>query len=89
MPKDTRFLGETGYLAFNHSLETAMNITYDPSVDILRIILEESDIDESDEEIEGIIIDYNASGKLVGIEILDASQRVDNPYVMNYAVAQK
>lgn len=66
-----------------------MNITYDPSVDILRIILEESDIDESDEEIEGIIIDYNASGKLVGIEILDASQRVDNPYVMNYAVAQK
>lgn len=66
-----------------------MNITYDPSVDILRIILDESDIDESDEEIEGIIMDYNASGKLVGIEILDASQRVDNPYVMNYAVAQK
>ena len=66
-----------------------MNITYDPSVDILRIILEESDIDESDEEIEGIIMDYNASGKLVGIEILDASQRVDNPYVMNYAVAKK
>jgi uncharacterized protein YuzE len=66
-----------------------MNITYDPSVDILRIILEESDIDESDEEVEGIIMDYNANGKLVGIEILDASQRVDNPYVMNYAVAQK
>lgn len=66
-----------------------MNITYDPSVDILSIILEESGIDESDEEVEGIIMDYNASGKLVGIEILDASQRVDNPYVMNYAVAQK
>lgn len=64
-----------------------MNITYDPSVDILRIILEESDIDESDEEVEGIIMDYNASGKLVGIEILDASQRVDNPCVMNYAVS--
>ncbi len=40
-----------------------MSITYDPSVDILRIILEESDIDESDEEVEGIIMDYNASGK--------------------------
>ncbi len=65
-----------------------MNITYDPSVDILRIILESSEIDESDEEIEGIIMDYNVNGKLVGIEILDASQRVDNPYVMNYAVAQ-
>jgi uncharacterized protein YuzE len=65
-----------------------MNITYDPSVDILRIILEDSEIDESDEDIEGIIMDYNVNGKLVGIEILDASQRVDNPYVMNYAVAQ-
>lgn len=66
-----------------------MNITYDPSVDILSIILKESDIDESDEKVEGIIMDYTANGKLVGIEILDASQRVDNPYVMNYAVAQK
>lgn len=66
-----------------------MNITYDPSVDVLRIILEESEIDESDEGIEGVIMDYNADGKLVGIEILEASQRVDNPYVMNYAIAQK
>lgn len=65
-----------------------MNITYDPSVDILRIVLEDSEIDESDEDIEGIIMDYNVNGKLVGIEILDASQRVDNPYVINYTVAQ-
>jgi len=64
-----------------------MKITYDPSVDILRIILDDVEIDESDEEVEGIIMDYNPDGKLVGIEILDASQRVDNPYVMNYSVA--
>lgn len=64
-----------------------MKITYDPSVDILRIILDDAEIDESDEEVEGIIMDYNLAGKLVGIEILDASQRVDNPYVMNYSVA--
>lgn len=66
-----------------------MNITYDPSVDILRIILDDSEIDESDEDVEGIIMDYNPAGKLVGIEILDASKRVDNPYVMNYSVAQE
>ncbi len=66
-----------------------MNITYDPSVDILRIILDDSEIDESDEEIEGIIMDYNPAGQLVGIEILDASKRVDNPYVMNYSVTQE
>ena len=63
-----------------------MKITYDPSVDVLRIILDDVEIDESDEEVEGIIMDYNPDGKLVGIEILDASQRVDNPYVMNYSV---
>ncbi len=66
-----------------------MNITYDPSVDVLRIILDDSEIDESDEEIEGIIMDYNPAGQLVGIEILDASKRVDNPYVMNYSVTQE
>ncbi|WP_204140070.1 DUF2283 domain-containing protein [Halomicronema sp. CCY15110] len=64
-----------------------MKITYDPSVDVLRIILDDVEIDESDEEVEGIIMDYNPDGKLIGIEILDASQRVDNPYVMNYSVA--
>jgi len=63
-----------------------MKITYDPSVDILRIILDDTEIDESGEDVEGIIMDYDTTGKLVGIEILDASQRVDNPYVMSYAV---
>lgn len=65
-----------------------MKITYDPGVDVLRIILDDNQVDESDEEMEGIIMDYSQDGKLVGIEILDASKRVDNPYVMNYSVAQ-
>lgn len=62
-----------------------MKITYDPTVDILRIILDDSEIDESDEATEGIIMDYSADKRLLGIEILDASQRVDNPYVMTYS----
>jgi len=65
-----------------------MNIAYDPSVDILRLILDDSQIEESDEDVEGVIMDYNRDGKLVGIEILDASQRVDNPYVMTDSIAQ-
>ena len=51
-----------------------MKITYDPKIDILRIILDDSLIEESDEEREGIIMDYDIQGKLVGIEILDASK---------------
>lgn len=65
-----------------------MNITYDPNVDVLRIILDDAAIEESDEDTEGIIMDYNSTGKLIGIEILDASKRVDNPYVMTYSIAQ-
>ncbi|NJL88537.1 MAG: DUF2283 domain-containing protein [Coleofasciculaceae cyanobacterium SM2_1_6] len=59
-----------------------MKITYDPKIDILRIILDDSLIEESDEEREGIIMDYDIQGKLVGIEILDASKQVENPFIM-------
>jgi uncharacterized protein YuzE len=51
-----------------------MRITYDPSVDILYIRLREGAIEESDEITPEIIADYANEGKLVGIEILDASE---------------
>jgi uncharacterized protein YuzE len=51
-----------------------MRITYDPSVDILYIRLREGAIEESDEITPEIIADYANDGKLVGIEILDASE---------------
>ncbi|MEO0407321.1 MAG: DUF2283 domain-containing protein [Cyanobacteria bacterium P01_A01_bin.135] len=63
-----------------------MKITYDPSADVLQIVLDDSEVDESGEEVEGVILDYSRDRKLVGIEILDASKRVDNPYVINYAI---
>jgi uncharacterized protein YuzE len=28
---------------------------------------------------DGVIVDYNAEGRMVGIEILDASKRTDDP----------
>jgi uncharacterized protein YuzE len=33
-----------------------------------------------------MIFDYNDEGKIVGIEILDASQRVDNPQAISYVI---
>ena len=54
-----------------------MKVTYDQEVDILRIILNDTDIDESDEDKPGIIIDYDERGNIVGMEILDASTRID------------
>jgi len=65
-----------------------MKVTYDPEVDVLRLLFNDSPIEESDEEREGVIFDYEINGKLVGMEILDASQQIDDPYAVevNYAV---
>ncbi|MEQ8226025.1 MAG: DUF2283 domain-containing protein [Candidatus Eremiobacterota bacterium] len=64
-----------------------MKITYDPSVDILQIILKDTAVEESDEDKPGVILDYDKEGFVVGIEILDASKRMDNPKSVEYAVA--
>ena len=63
-----------------------MKVTYDQEVDILRIILNDADIDESDAEKPGIIIDYDDRGNIVGMEILDASTRITDPRSLEYAV---
>lgn len=64
-----------------------MRVTYDPRVDVLSIRLSSSPIEESDEDKPGVILDYDSNGNLVGIEILDASKRMENPRSLEYAVA--
>jgi len=64
-----------------------MKITYDPEVDVLRIIFSEASIEESDEEKPGIILDFDKDGNIVGMEILDASRRMENPRSVEYAIA--
>jgi len=64
-----------------------MKVTYDPEVDVLRILLSNSPIEESDEDKPGVILDYDKDGNIVGLEILDASKRVSNPRSVEYAVA--
>ena len=63
-----------------------MKITYDSEMDVLRIILREAVIEESDEDKPGVILDYDKEGNIVGLEILDASRRTDNPRSLEYAV---
>ena len=51
-----------------------MRITYDPAVDALYIRFEETRV-TTKHVAEGIAVDYDAAGKLAGIEILDALTR--------------
>jgi uncharacterized protein YuzE len=63
-----------------------MKVTYDAEVDVLRILLSDRPIEESDEDKPGVILDYDEEGNVVGLEILDASKRMENPRSVEYAV---
>ena len=65
-----------------------MRIKYDPEVDIIRITLKDVDIEESEEETAGIILDLDINGHVVGIEILQASKRIDTPQAIEYMITQ-
>jgi len=64
-----------------------MKITYDPEVDVMRIVFSSASIEEIDEEKPGVILDFDKDGNIVGMEILDASKRMENPRTVEYAVA--
>lgn len=66
-----------------------MKVTYDPEVDVLRILLSNAPIEESDEEKPGLILDYDKDGNVVGLEILDASQRVDDAREIQFSVVER
>jgi uncharacterized protein YuzE len=63
-----------------------MKVTYDPDVDVLRILFRDAPVEESDEDKPGVILDYDKDGNVVGMEVLNASQRVENPRGVDYAV---
>ena len=53
----------------------AMQIEYSPDIDALYVYLKTVDVACTVEPNDGIAVDYDASGKVVGVEILDASMR--------------
>jgi len=57
-----------------------MRLTVHKNDDALYLRLDDTPIIESEEVSDGIILDYNAEGKVIGIEILYISQRSPNSW---------
>jgi uncharacterized protein YuzE len=56
-----------------------MKVIYDRETDTLSLLLSETPIAESDELRKGLIVDYDAEGHVVSLEILDASHHLASP----------
>jgi uncharacterized protein YuzE len=54
-----------------------MRLAYDPATDSLYIHLSDRPAADSDDVTDGVVLDYDAAGVLVGIDVQQASERTD------------
>ena len=64
-----------------------MKITYDPEVDVLYIEFLDTTV-TTEHVAEGIAVDYDAEGRIAGIEILDAVKRLQDPSILRRVVLE-
>ena len=53
-----------------------MKTTYDPDADALYIRFADLPVADSEEVSDGVVLDFDAEGKIVGFELLDASKHL-------------
>ena len=63
-----------------------MKIEYSKDVDALYIKLREAKITDSRDIEEGVTVDLDENGHIVGLEILDASERLDISDLVNISI---
>ena len=59
-----------------------MRVRVDHGADAVYLNLTDRPIQSSEELADGVIVDYDDEGRIVGIEILDASKRTGDPGVL-------
>jgi uncharacterized protein YuzE len=64
-----------------------MKIKYNKDLDILYIRFSDEKIVDSDTEKPGVVLDYDAQGRIVAIEILNASHKMPQPTKLEYEIA--
>jgi uncharacterized protein YuzE len=56
-----------------------MKLEFDPQADALYLRLNDSKIAESEQVRQGIILDFDTAGNVIGVEVLDVSKRFSQP----------
>ncbi len=64
-----------------------MRITYDREVDALYIRFKETTV-TTKHLAEGLAADYDADGRLAGIEVLDAGKRLGDPAIFRQVILE-
>ena len=59
-----------------------MRVRVDHQADAVYLNLTDREIVESEEVADGIVVDYDAEGRILGLEILDASRQTGVPSVL-------
>lgn len=66
-----------------------MKVIFDPDTDTLSLIFRDEPVSESDEIREGLIVDYDNRGKIISIEVLDASLHISEPQAIAYEMKRR
>ena len=60
-----------------------MKIEYDKEVDALYIRIQEKDVARTQEVSDGVNLDFDGDGRLIGLEVLGASKRYASSDIFN------
>jgi uncharacterized protein YuzE len=60
-----------------------MKIDYDKEVDALYIRIQEKDVARTQEVSDGMNLDFDVEGRLIGLEVLGASRRYSSSDIFN------
>jgi len=60
-----------------------MKIEYSKEADAIYVYFKEEYVSKSKEIEDGVVVDFDANGQLIGIEVLDVSQRFSLSDIVN------
>jgi uncharacterized protein YuzE len=65
-----------------------MHIIYDPDKDIVQISLNDREVVETAQITPNLVLDYDDDGLVIGLELRQASKRIDNPRGISFEIGQ-